>query len=251
MALVSSFLYFSIYSLYFIPLKSISDYLIKIVSNERHCCCPTERSIRRSRSSPHQRRRRVTVAQQVDLSTLIRFSSENIRCGRDKQIGALVIWLHLWRNNMNLVDENLQIVELRAQDIRWPTSKGGHGSDAMVRERKRKFNSSSNRLLFFQAPRSRLFLRLRHSPDQRRGLWGIRADLYAGSWYRGGVGGGASDEAFGRRWKSPWDLFWIRKVLAKVDQWLAAAMDRSGEGCNAPGCGCHHQRLVGPLGEAE
>lgn len=39
---------------------------------------------------------------------------------------------------MNLVDETLIVRELKVQDIRWPTSKGGHGSDAMVRRNKTK-----------------------------------------------------------------------------------------------------------------
>lgn len=29
---------------------------------------------------------------------------------------------------------NLEIVSVEAKDIRWPTSLGGHGSDAMVRK---------------------------------------------------------------------------------------------------------------------
>lgn len=36
---------------------------------------------------------------------------------------------------MELVDETLVVDEVKVQDIRWPTSKGGHGSDAMVRMR--------------------------------------------------------------------------------------------------------------------
>lgn len=30
------------------------------------------------------------------------------------------------------VDENLKIISVDAKDLRWPTSLGGHGSDAMV-----------------------------------------------------------------------------------------------------------------------
>lgn len=33
---------------------------------------------------------------------------------------------------MELVDETLEIRSLKVQNIRWPTSKGSHGSDAMV-----------------------------------------------------------------------------------------------------------------------
>lgn len=31
------------------------------------------------------------------------------------------------------IDEKLKIVSVEAKDMRWPTSLGGHGSDAMVR----------------------------------------------------------------------------------------------------------------------
>lgn len=41
---------------------------------------------------------------------------------------------------MELVDETLVIDEVKVQDIRWPTSKGGHGSDAMVRAVKLPIN---------------------------------------------------------------------------------------------------------------
>lgn len=30
------------------------------------------------------------------------------------------------------IDESLKIVSMDVKDIRWPTSLGGHGSDAMV-----------------------------------------------------------------------------------------------------------------------
>lgn len=30
------------------------------------------------------------------------------------------------------IDEDLRIISIDAKDIRWPTSLGGHGSDAMV-----------------------------------------------------------------------------------------------------------------------
>lgn len=30
------------------------------------------------------------------------------------------------------IDKNLKIVSIDVKDIRWPTSLGGHGSDAMV-----------------------------------------------------------------------------------------------------------------------
>lgn len=31
------------------------------------------------------------------------------------------------------IDEKLKIISVEAKDMRWPTSLGGHGSDAMVR----------------------------------------------------------------------------------------------------------------------
>lgn len=34
--------------------------------------------------------------------------------------------------SLSSVNENLKIVSIDAKDMRWPTSLGGHGSDAMV-----------------------------------------------------------------------------------------------------------------------
>lgn len=34
--------------------------------------------------------------------------------------------------SLSRIDENLKILSVDAKDIRWPTSLGGHGSDAMV-----------------------------------------------------------------------------------------------------------------------
>lgn len=34
--------------------------------------------------------------------------------------------------SLSNVDENLKIISIDAKDMRWPTSLGGHGSDAMV-----------------------------------------------------------------------------------------------------------------------
>lgn len=34
--------------------------------------------------------------------------------------------------SLSKIDENLKIISVDAKDIRWPTSLGGHGSDAMV-----------------------------------------------------------------------------------------------------------------------
>lgn len=30
------------------------------------------------------------------------------------------------------INENLKVISVEAKDLRWPTSLGGHGSDAMV-----------------------------------------------------------------------------------------------------------------------
>lgn len=48
---------------------------------------------------------------------------------------------------------DLEIVAVEAKDIRWPTSLGGHGSDAMVTKEKSTFSSlfliAANAFLFY------------------------------------------------------------------------------------------------------
>lgn len=69
------------------------------------------------------------------------------------------------------IDGKLKIVSVEAKDLRWPTSLGGHGSDAMVQH----FNNSfvkwrkSNQHLSISAHRSRLFMYIRHYQNERFG----------------------------------------------------------------------------------
>lgn len=51
------------------------------------------------------------------------------------------------------IDENLKVISVEAKDLRWPTSLGGHGSDAMV---------CKLMLAFFSISISHFWLRLRY-----------------------------------------------------------------------------------------
>lgn len=44
--------------------------------------------------------------------------------------------------SLQRIDENLKIVSVEAKDMRWPTSLGGHGSDAMVKSFDKSFYST-------------------------------------------------------------------------------------------------------------
>lgn len=48
--------------------------------------------------------------------------------------------------SLKKIDENLKVISLDVKDMRWPTSLGGHGSDAMVLKK-----------LFFFLKKNRIF----------------------------------------------------------------------------------------------
>lgn len=121
---------------------------------------------------------------------------------------------------MELVDETLEIVELKVQDIRWPTSKGNHGSDAMVRPIK---ECAEIKILITigipstSAPGSRLFLRVCDYSDQRRGVPRLWPDFHPGPGNGGGRDGRKCPQVYRRRPELEIDLQELWHVLAGAD----------------------------------
>lgn len=84
--------------------------------------------------------------------------------------------------SLNNISESLLVVSLDVKDMRWPTSIGGHGSDAMVIFFPITFSNAFRKKNSFKAYGSRLFMRLCNSQNEWK-IGRIWLNIYVWTWH--------------------------------------------------------------------